>query len=313
MTRPEAVGDDPLTGRPLRFGPTGFELAGTPSELGPAADAFGHTGAGGSSHGAWPAAATGFSFVTAELRTEEGDGRAAALLAALHEAWSADARRTSCFVMADQLRGLGAARPTAIRLRRTPHIAALAAEGDGVRECLLRLAAVRAVAGRDADRPAARPRPASTTTRPSCRHRSPPSPTSLRAAGYAPPLAGKMHFVGPDQLHGFEERLTTDVYPAGFDWTPDWRLPTGEPAALVPQHGQHAGWRACTRRRCRRTTTTRSAFRSVQRLRDRLARAALAAVLPHRLVHEPARSLGGSPPPLGPVRRASTWGGRRWT
>jgi choline-sulfatase len=47
----------------------------------------------------------------------------------------------------------------------------------------------------------------------------------LRAAGYATVLTGKMHFVGPDQLHGFEQRLTSDVYPAGFDWTPDWRLP----------------------------------------------------------------------------------------
>jgi arylsulfatase A-like enzyme len=28
----------------------------------------------------------------------------------------------------------------------------------------------------------------------------------------------------PDQLHGFEERLTTDVYPGDFGWTPDWRL-----------------------------------------------------------------------------------------
>jgi choline-sulfatase len=45
----------------------------------------------------------------------------------------------------------------------------------------------------------------------------------LRAAGYRTVLSGKMHFVGPDQLHGFERRLTTDVYPAGFDWTPDWR------------------------------------------------------------------------------------------
>jgi choline-sulfatase len=45
----------------------------------------------------------------------------------------------------------------------------------------------------------------------------------LRASGYRTVLAGKMHFVGPDQLHGFEHRLTTDVYPAGFDWTPDWR------------------------------------------------------------------------------------------
>ena len=34
-----------------------------------------------------------------------------------------------------------------------------------------------------------------------------------------------MHFVGPDQLHGFEERLTTDIYPADFGWTPDWSKP----------------------------------------------------------------------------------------
>src|SRR5215469_13099599 len=36
----------------------------------------------------------------------------------------------------------------------------------------------------------------------------------LRTAGYRTCLVGKMHFVGPDQLHGFERRLTTDVYPA---------------------------------------------------------------------------------------------------
>ena len=44
----------------------------------------------------------------------------------------------------------------------------------------------------------------------------------LRDAGYQTALAGKMHFCGPDQLHGFEERLTTDIYPADFGWTPDW-------------------------------------------------------------------------------------------
>ena len=47
----------------------------------------------------------------------------------------------------------------------------------------------------------------------------------LRAAGYQTALSGKMHFVGPDQLHGFEERLTTDIYPADFGWTPDYRKP----------------------------------------------------------------------------------------
>lgn len=47
----------------------------------------------------------------------------------------------------------------------------------------------------------------------------------LRAAGYQTCLSGKMHFVGPDQLHGFEQRLTTDVYPPDFGWTPDYRAP----------------------------------------------------------------------------------------
>ena len=47
----------------------------------------------------------------------------------------------------------------------------------------------------------------------------------LRRAGYHTVLSGKMHFVGPDQLHGFEERLTTDIYPADFGWTPDYRRP----------------------------------------------------------------------------------------
>ncbi|SIO42469.1 choline-sulfatase [Rhodovulum sp. ES.010] len=47
----------------------------------------------------------------------------------------------------------------------------------------------------------------------------------LRRAGYHTCLGGKMHFVGPDQMHGFEERLTTDIYPADFGWTPDYRTP----------------------------------------------------------------------------------------
>ena len=47
----------------------------------------------------------------------------------------------------------------------------------------------------------------------------------LRRAGYFTCLSGKMHFVGPDQLHGFEQRLTTDIYPADFGWTPDYRKP----------------------------------------------------------------------------------------
>ena len=49
----------------------------------------------------------------------------------------------------------------------------------------------------------------------------------LRLAGYRTILSGKMHLVGPDQLHGFEERLTTDIYPADFGWTPSWEDPDG--------------------------------------------------------------------------------------
>ena len=47
----------------------------------------------------------------------------------------------------------------------------------------------------------------------------------LRLAGYRTCLSGKMHFVGPDQLHGYEERLTTDIYPSDFGWTPNWSEP----------------------------------------------------------------------------------------
>ncbi|MBN1673405.1 MAG: choline-sulfatase [Kiritimatiellae bacterium] len=40
----------------------------------------------------------------------------------------------------------------------------------------------------------------------------------LSAAGYDTVLSGKLHAIGPDQLHGFAKRLTTDVYPADFNW-----------------------------------------------------------------------------------------------
>ena len=47
----------------------------------------------------------------------------------------------------------------------------------------------------------------------------------LRSMGYRTCLAGKMHFIGPDQLHGFDERVTTDIYPSDYAWNPDWELP----------------------------------------------------------------------------------------
>jgi choline-sulfatase len=51
----------------------------------------------------------------------------------------------------------------------------------------------------------------------------------LRGAGYRTVLSGKMHFCGTDQLHGFEQRLTTDIYPADYGWTPDWDRPHDRP------------------------------------------------------------------------------------
>ncbi len=46
--------------------------------------------------------------------------------------------------------------------------------------------------------------------------------TYLAASGYDTVLSGKMHFVGPDQLHGFHRRLTTDIYGSDFGMYPEW-------------------------------------------------------------------------------------------
>ena len=45
----------------------------------------------------------------------------------------------------------------------------------------------------------------------------------LADAGYDAVLSGKMHFIGPDQLHRFHRRLTTDIYSSDFNWVkPEW-------------------------------------------------------------------------------------------
>lgn len=58
----------------------------------------------------------------------------------------------------------------------------------------------------------------------------------LRRGGYKTVLSGKMHFVGPDQLHGFEERLTTDIYPSDYLWTKYWPA-QGDPPRRVGTPG----------------------------------------------------------------------------
>jgi CubicO group peptidase (beta-lactamase class C family) len=79
-----SLGSDPLSGRLLRFG-VGFELNPNPSRLGMAEDAFGHTGAGGSTHGAWPSLQTSFSYAMREYQMENADSRAFELLDVLDE------------------------------------------------------------------------------------------------------------------------------------------------------------------------------------------------------------------------------------
>jgi choline-sulfatase len=44
----------------------------------------------------------------------------------------------------------------------------------------------------------------------------------LRAAGYVTAVSGKTHFIGPDQYHGFNERLTPCIYPTHFKFMHPW-------------------------------------------------------------------------------------------
>lgn len=65
----------------------------------------------------------------------------------------------------------------------------------------------------------------------------------MRILGYQTCLAGKMHFIGPDQLHGFDERLTTDIYPSDFNWAANWAVESGknDPGRLLAAAGEVNG------------------------------------------------------------------------
>jgi CubicO group peptidase (beta-lactamase class C family) len=81
-----ARGHDRYLDAPMALG-VGFQLQTERAVFGEPADAFGHPGAGGSVHGAWPSLRTGFSYVTNRLGALGApDPRAQALLGALHEA-----------------------------------------------------------------------------------------------------------------------------------------------------------------------------------------------------------------------------------
>jgi CubicO group peptidase (beta-lactamase class C family) len=87
-------GCDEAHGVQRRFG-VGFALQSEGSSLGPPNDAFGHGGAGGSIHGAWPSRRVGFSYAMNLMRDDEpADPRAEALLTALDRALPETATRS---------------------------------------------------------------------------------------------------------------------------------------------------------------------------------------------------------------------------
>ena len=120
----------------------------------------------------------------------------------------------------------------------------------------------------------------------------------LRVQGYRTCLAGKMHFVGPDQLHGFEERLTTDIYPADFGWTPNWDAPEERDRLVVPQHGLGHG---SGHRRGHQPARLRRRGRLPGRASVGRARTQhrWPAAVPLRVLHPPARPLRGAAAPTG--------------
>jgi CubicO group peptidase (beta-lactamase class C family) len=87
-----ARGPELLGGDEIAFG-IGFRLQDPARPFGPPEDAFGHSGAGGSMHGAWLAERVGFSYAMNLMRMDRGDDRARALIHALYRCVSDKAAR----------------------------------------------------------------------------------------------------------------------------------------------------------------------------------------------------------------------------
>jgi choline-sulfatase len=108
----------------------------------------------------------------------------------------------------------------------------------------------------------------------------------LTNAGYETVLTGKMHFVGPDQLHGFRHRLTTDIFPAGLDWVPTvdehGRFPRGGHAhSYVPPEVGVRPWTKFF------TYDEETTFRAEEFLRERPRRGATEPFLLVVSLHHP--------------------------
>ena len=175
-------------------------------------------------------------------------------------------------IMADQLTAL-ALPAYGHKVVRTPHLDRLAAEGVLFEQayCNFPLCApsrASLMSGRLASRIGVYDNAAEfRASVPTLAH-------GLRALGYRTCLAGKMHFVGPDQLHGFEERLTTDIYPADFGWTPNWDEPEERidwwyhNMASVKEAGHRRGHQPARLRRRGRVPGRAPAGRARPRARD---------------------------------------------
>jgi CubicO group peptidase (beta-lactamase class C family) len=88
---------EPLLAEPQAFA-IGFQLQTERRAFGPPLDAFGHAGAGGSIHCAWPSERVGISYSMNALRNDDTDPRAQALLTAVHQVVSAQPSRPSPLV-----------------------------------------------------------------------------------------------------------------------------------------------------------------------------------------------------------------------
>lgn len=75
---------DPYIPERMAYG-LGWAIQTPQMRFGPAPDAFGHSGAGGSIHGGWPSTGTGFSYTMSEMRVDPDDLRSRAVLDALFD------------------------------------------------------------------------------------------------------------------------------------------------------------------------------------------------------------------------------------
>ncbi|UVC06654.1 beta-lactamase family protein [Rhizobium sp. TH2] len=75
---------DPFIDEAMAYS-TVFAVQTEDFRFGPAPDAFGHAGAGGSVHGGWPSTGTGFSYVMNQMRMDPEDLRTRHVLTTLHK------------------------------------------------------------------------------------------------------------------------------------------------------------------------------------------------------------------------------------